>query len=48
MKASRNRATGRDVASSCASKGTWRAKTVLAYSPDGRRLAGTGEELETD
>jgi eukaryotic-like serine/threonine-protein kinase len=25
--------------------GEWRAKTALAYSPDGRRLAGTGDDL---
>lgn len=27
--------------------GEWRAKTALAYSPDGRRLAGTGDDLAT-
>ncbi len=37
-------ATGRNVAS-LRVHGTWRAKTALAYSPDGRRLASTGEEL---
>jgi eukaryotic-like serine/threonine-protein kinase len=38
-------ATGRNVAS-LRVRGPWRAKTAIAYSPDGRRLAGTGEELE--
>jgi eukaryotic-like serine/threonine-protein kinase len=37
--------TGRNV-TSLRGSGDWRAKTALAYSPDGRRLAGTGEDLE--
>jgi WD40 repeat protein len=39
-------ATGRNV-HSLRVDGEWRAKTALAYSPDGRRLAGTGKDLAT-
>jgi WD40 repeat protein len=28
-------------------RGIWRAKTALTYSPDGRMLVSTGDELET-
>jgi WD40 repeat protein len=39
-------ASGRNVASLRAG-GEWRAKTALAYSPNGKWLAGTGEDLAT-
>ena len=39
-------ATGKSLVS-LRGGGEWRAKTALAYSPDGRRLAGTGDDLAT-
>jgi WD40 repeat protein len=38
--------SGRRIAS-LRTGGEWRAKTAVAYSPDGRRLAGTGDDLAT-
>jgi eukaryotic-like serine/threonine-protein kinase len=40
------RETGRNIAS-LSGDGAWRAKTALAYSPAGRWLAGTGDDLAT-
>ncbi len=38
--------TGANI-TSLRGSGDWRAKTALAYSPDGRWLAGTGDDLAT-
>jgi eukaryotic-like serine/threonine-protein kinase len=40
------RDTGKNMAS-VRKRGAWRAKMALAYSPDGRRLVGTGGDLAT-